>query len=585
MRSIISYGISAFMLLQITAVVNGQPLAGTDGLGRTLPQNKQVGDPKANRQVGLFYFTWHGDGTAEDYWDLSEIISNHPEVLNDYDSEFWGKPVYYPPNGEFVSYYWGKPVYGYYRGDDYWVVLRSMQLLTDAGVDFVVIDATNLAIYPKNADILMSAMDAVRTQGKIPPGIVFYTNTDSGERIQELYDTFYKPGAPYRHPDAWYRLEGKPLVLGVREETKGREYEDFFTYRESQWPYDPPKPNGWPWLSFTRPQVPHYNIRGEKEIINVSVSQHPNPKAGFGGSAFYGNRDNWGRSYRNGSHGKPETDMPYGYNIQEQWDYALTQNTPFVFVTGWNEWIAGRWDSKDDNPEHSWFCDMATPEYSRDIEPASDPRIKDHYYMQLAANIRRYKGVEKNPAAGPAKTIKKMSDWTSVSPTYTDYTGETKSRNHPGAQSKPAYVYTNTTGRNDFRTMKVSRDNDNLYFYAETVNDITPESGDNWMRLYVDSDRNPKTGWNGYDYRIIEGKILQRYVGGNSWKSVQAVKSVTEKNKMTITVPKASLENLSTPINIEFKWTDNMQADDPMDWYINGDVAPGGRFNYAYTVE
>jgi hypothetical protein len=28
-----------------------------------------------------------------------------------------------------------------------------------------------------------------------------------------------------------------------------------------------------------------------------------------------------------------------------------------------------------------------------------------------------------------------------------------------------------------------------------------------------------------------------------------------------------------------------MQADDdPLDWYIHGDVAPGGRFNYIYTV-
>ena len=24
--------------------------------------------------------------------------------------------------------------------------------------------------------------------------------------------------------------------------------------------------------------------------------------------------------------------------------------------------------------------------------------------------------------------------------------------------------------------------------------------------------------------------------------------------------------------------------DDPLDWYVNGDVAPGGRFNYIYTV-
>ena len=33
---------------------------------------------------------------------------------------------------------------------------------------------------------------------------------------------------------------------------------------------------------------------GEREIINVSVSQHPNPDAGMGGSAFYAAiQDNW----------------------------------------------------------------------------------------------------------------------------------------------------------------------------------------------------------------------------------------------------------------------------------------------------
>ena len=31
-----------------------------------------------------------------------------------------------------------------------------------------------------------------------------------------------------------------------------------------------------------------------------------------------------------------------GPNFQEQWDRALTLDPPFVMVTGWNEWIAGR---------------------------------------------------------------------------------------------------------------------------------------------------------------------------------------------------------------------------------------------------
>ncbi len=50
---------------------------------------------------------------------------------------------------------------------------------------------------------------------------------------------------------------------------------------------------------------------------------------------------------------------------------------------------------------------------------------------------------------------------------------------------------------------------------------------------------------------------------------------------MMITVPLAHFANLKAPLNIEFKWSDNMQEDDnPLDWYVNGDVAPGGRFNF-----
>lgn len=39
-------------------------------------------------------------------------------------------------------------------------------------------------------------------------------------------------------------------------------------------------------------------------------------------------------------------------------------------------------------------------------------------------------------------------------------------------------------------------------------------------------------------------------------------------------------------VDIEFKWNDNMQEpENIMDFYANGDTAPGGRFNYVYTGE
>ncbi|QRR02156.1 hypothetical protein [Dyadobacter sandarakinus] len=564
------------LLTLITTTSLAQPLAGTDDLGRTLPLNDAVGNPKPNRQVGIFYFLWHDTAPAR-HWDLHEIVSKHPEVLEDFDHPEWGGD---PKSGSVGMYYWGQPIYGYYKADDYWVHLRSMQLLTDAGVDFVVIDATNRLTYGKQADVLMQAMDAVRAQGKNPPKIVFYTNTQSGETMQEAYDIFYKNNAPYRHPECWYQLDGKPLIIGISKEAGGKDFQQFFTFRESQWPTEGQKKNGWPWISFTRPQKVHYNLQGEPEIINVSVAQHPNPTAGMGGSAFYGNKDNWGRSYRQGTMGNPETDMLKGYNIQEQWDYAIQQNTPFIYITGWNEWIAGKFETHDKNPEHSWFCDQASPEYSRDIEPTLTAGLKDHYYMQMVANIRRYKGIESNPSPGQAKTIRQLDDWKDVALTYRDYTGDTRERNHPGAQTEPAMMYVNKTGRNDFDILKVARDGKHLYFYAQTAAGISPNTDNKWMRLYLDTDRKPSTGWKGYDYRVVSGSTLQEY-RGNQWRDAGKVTHQVQGNRMMISIPRSSLKNLNTPLNLEFKWSDNMQADDePLDWYVNGDAAPGGRFNF-----
>ena len=573
----ISFLLVSLLMWSDAVLAQTQSLGGTDGLGRVLPQYKEAGAPTGNARVAMFYFLWQGDAsskTSERQWDLYDIYTKYPEVFEDADHPNWG-------SGTGNYYFWGKPIYGYYRGDDYWVHVRNIQLLTDAGVDLLVIDATNGIAYTQQANVLMQAINSVRLQGKNPPKIVFYTNTASGKTIQEIYDSFYKEGAPYFYPDCWYYLDQKPLIIGVSAETKDKNYKDFFTIRESQWPTVEQVADGWPWIEFVRPQKVYYNHRGEKEIINVSVAQHPNPGAGMGGSAFYKNKDNWGRSFHNGRPAEnPETDILYGYNFQEQWNVAIKERPPFVFVTGWNEWIAGKWPSHDDNPEHSWFCDQASPEYSRDIEPTFTAGLDDHYYMQLVSNIRRYKGVSPLPVLSAKKTIRTFDDWDEVQPEYSDYTGDVQHRNHPSAQSGPLVTNVNNTGRNDFKWMKVARDDKNIWFLAQTANEITSPSGKQWMTLFIDTDRSRKTGWNGYDFRILTGLSLEHYHNGK-WEYVGDVNYQQEGNKMMISIPFKILGILPDKINIEFKWSDNWQKEDPLDWYINGDAAPGARFNFV----
>lgn len=554
--------------------LHAQPFAGADDLGRVLPSHHEVGEPRQGKHVGLFYFLWQGDSgspTSERHWDLHEMYQETPEIFPDFDHPGWG-------GGYGRYYFWGKPIYGYYRGDDYWVHLKNIQLLTDAQVDFLVIDATNRLTYRRQSDALMRAMEHVRSQGKNPPKIVFYTNTRSGDGMQEIYENHYKEGAPSRYPDCWFYVDGKPLIIGLSHEAAGRDYASFFTIRESQWPNEDQKVNGWPWIEFQRPQRVYYNDRGEKEIINVSAAQHPHLDASMGGSAFYGKAGNWGRSFRNGSPGNPAKDLLHGYNIQEQWDFALTQDVPFVFVTGWNEWIAGKWRRTTGDLNQSLFVDQASPEYSRDIEPSFTEGLRDNYYMQMVGNIRRYKGLDAPAIHRKRQEINGLSDWNGVDVLYTDYVGDVLHRRHPGAQSEPQVEYVNETGRNDFETLKVALGDTHIYLYAQTVEEITPASGDNWMTLWLNTDESHETGWHGYDFRVVRGGQLQRFANGH-WADLGQVAYEVAGKQLMVAIPFAQVALPAKGGKLEFKWSDNMQKDDPIDWYINGDAAPGGRFN------
>ena len=59
---------------------------------------------------------------------------------------------------------------------------------------------------------------------------------------------------------------------------------------------------------------------------------------------------------------------------------------------------------------------------------------------------------------------------------------------------------------------------------------------------------------------------------------------------MTVKIPKSALGLSDNDYTINFTWTDNVHDEgdyskfsgDIMDFYISGDVAPGGRFKYSY---
>jgi hypothetical protein len=151
--------------------------------------------------------------------------------------------------------------------------------------------------------------------------------------------------------------------------------------------------------------------------------------------------------------------------------------------------------------------------------------------------------------------------------------------------------YTNRTGRNDIAKAKVARDQQSIYFYVETAGKLSSRKDPNWMMLFIDIDRDKSTGWNGYDYIInrqsptAKEVIVEKNIGNRwEWKEINREAYVANGNQLEITIGRETLGMKGKTLDFEFKWNDNMQENgNIMDFYVNGDTAPGGRFNFVYS--
>jgi hypothetical protein len=281
----------------------------------------------------------------------------------------------------------------------------------------------------------------------------------------------------------------------------------------------------------------------------------------------------------------------------EQWERALKIDPAFVFVTGWNEWVAMRFgpDAPFQHIGAVNFVDTFNEEYSRDIEPMKGGH-GDSYYYQLARYIRRYKGVRPPEAAGPPKTIRidgALDDWRTVRPEFRDDAGDTAHRDHPGWGSAGRYV--NRTGRNDLVACKVSRDDTHLYFYARTRASITPSDRPEGLRLFLDTDGSHRTGWEGYDFVVNRADptkdrltLEARSSDAGGWKRVATIPYRMAGNAMELAIRRddLGLSDPKAPLRVDFKWADNLpQENDVTAFTTGGDAAPNARFNYRYTTE
>lgn len=618
----------------------------TDELGRSAPTaitDGNVPSSRDNRKVLMFYSSWHTDHqvTYSPIVNVTGVKWFHPDAIENANHAAWGNSSD-PARPQLC--FWGEPLFGYYRTTDPWVLRKHAEMLADAGVDAVVFDCTNGEfLWLSAVKALLETWSEAKRDGVNVPKIAFMLQLSVqkvnernalrmlyyGETDSSTYDNnsplkgFYGRG---EYSDLWFRLDGdtKPLIMAYPEslnlnDPSDRVIYDFFTWRPGQGDYvygDSPDGLGnhqWGWLQ-DYPQ----NIFNNGEQMTVGVAQ--NASDASGGHCFaFNSPGSYGRSYTmaEGNSRLIEATKPgeiasfkYGYNFQEQWNRALDVDPHYVFITQWNEWVALKmqtwppvgaaqgWFGYPNAPGYS-FADQFDAERSRDIEPTANwGDHGDNYYYQLVENVRRYKGVGAYPNVSCPKTIAVDGDfagWETVSPDFKHYGGNTMHRSHAGHSS---LTYTNTTGRNDFVDARVTRDDEYVYFFVETREDITPRTDANWMRLLINIDRKWETGWKGYDFCLnyvspasdSEG-VVSRCNGPEwEWAEAGSFDYAVKGNKMEIRVQRAVLGiNPEEKLDFEFKWCDNnlvtsqdSQVTRILNLYVDGDCAPGGRFNFHY---
>ena len=602
----------------------------TDALGRTMPTAGEcpLKDDGKPRTVGIFYITWHTQGLhngLEYRADVSKVLQADPEARREWDNSQWTGP----------SYHWGEPEYGYFLSKDKYVIRHDISMLADAGVDVLIMDVTNAVLYWDEWEVLFSTMQEMKAEGNKVPSFCFWAfNGNVITVVKKLYEEFYKTP---KYQDLWFQWDGKPLLLyngtpSVDANPNGgeknlsdypQEVKDFFTLRTMWWGY-------WKWagerfvgtedkwsfgydlgtseVAALSPEELCSRHNGRMEEMAVTAAQHPMSIIG----------KSWSR--KGGEPVLDERDMPtktlipylgeerdnptqYGIYFQERWDEALQVDPEFIYLNDWNEWTAGRYrQGKDpsgqadlhvdflgrkDNP--FYFVDQYNAEFNRTIAPMKGGWT-DSYYMQMAQNIRRYKGVPPMPVFYGISEITldgNLGDWQHVRP-YADTRGDVIHRDHDGYGN---LHYTDSTGRNDIIATRVAVGKRDLYFSAETASSLTPYNDPRWMLLLIDSDQDAATGWHGFDYivnlKVVSERLttLQRFNDETrQWELAAEIPYATKGNVLEVSIPRKLLGKGRNHIALDFKWTDNPSSlDDIISLCTSGDTAPNRRFAYRFT--
>lgn len=583
---------------------------GVDALGRTLPVAPRP--LRNNRYVGIFYFLTQGTradhDTAVGPFDRADFIADNSSLLGALHGMLGASfPDYLHAYQHGGPYWWGEPAVGYFLADDPWVHRKNLLMLADAGVDVILLDATNAVLYDAAENSLFSAAEDLEHHGTPVPKFAYVTYAHITDVVPQIYEHFYST-AKYRN--LWFLWDGKPLILGNRDALDRNHHpmpaklRNFFTWRRSwAWTSRPARGkqkwfgNGkdrWPWLDDWPQGYGWHDDPAVPEEVPVAIAGHPVDNLG---RSFHGE---WGHG---GS--EPPLDVRLlsrqvarGDYFAQQWKRAIQLNPKFVFVTGWNEWTATRFAQTPHAQVINnaalqlpyFFVDEFNEEFSRDAMPMMNGH-QDNYYMQLVGEIRKFKGARPPPVATRWYSIDPAGDfsqWSPVLPEYRHAVGANINRDWPGWGKE---YYREDSVRNNIVAAKVACDQKNVCFYVRTESPLSSPDSPNWMQLLIDSDQNPMTGWHGYDLLINRQRSahntrasVERWISGK-WSFVGSAPIKFAGNELMISVPREIIGMPSNrPTRFDFHWLDNVPVNpDPANFWYRGESAPDGRFNYRFA--
>lgn len=579
-----------------------------DGIDRVLPTAEDYPlRTDKDRTVGIFYVSWHYDWFYTNFKaphssDVSRILQQDPSARLDYNHKLW--------THEF-AYHWGEPELGYFTSGDPYVIRKDISMLTDAGVDVLILDCTNAVCYFTEWNALLSTMTAMKKEGNVVPKICFWGyNGEVAERLTEIYNYYY---ARDLYKDLWFYWDGKPLLLYNEDANYPKSVRDFFTLRHMWWGYY--AFNGkhyvgtedhWSFgydmhdtkVSTLAPAKRASLHKGRYEQMAVTPAQHASTMVGKSWTlAAHEPILNEYDLPRKKFFNKKWIDHPeyYGFYFKERWEEALSVDPDFIYINDWNEWIAGQFATPGGvnfmgRQSNFHFVDQYNAEFNRTIQPMKGGGT-DNYYMQMIDGIRRYKGVREAPKAVKPASLDINSApgmWESVGEKYLDTPGDVTHRDYTGYGGNK---YSNTSGRNDILVSKVNVSGDKITFYVETASDLTPYTDPNWMLLFINTDCNFKTGWHGFDFLInkeFESSsktcVMSWDASASQWVKHGAADFRTEGKYLLIEMPLSVLGITdSDKGNFYFKWADNpADINDPISLCLNGDTAPNRRFCYNY---